>query len=945
MKSTNPDATGRSVITGRPLAFLCYALVFVIPITILLFSFYELGLYPFGDKDLVVWDLEISYINNYEWLTNCLAGTDSLFYSFSKSLGGNMLASWASILVSPLNLLKPFFGSNPVDFITFMIVLKFGLAGLTALFYVRHRFRVHPGISLALSIGYALMSFMTYQSANPMWMDAVVLLPLVLYGVYCLVRQGKVLLFSLSLLAVILINYYNGYMLCLFSVLFYILESFLAVPEARAGNLTGPGRLRLGLLINPGRFSVVFTLTVLMSMVILAPVALQINGGRGVVPSGFFNLGVRYELPDVFRALFLGVQEGGYLPQIYTGMLATLGLFWLFFNEWVPTREKAAVAIILGIMLASTWLVMGDRIWLGFRDGNSFYCRFAFLVSALVVFCAARSFEAADSGLGKKGRFVAVAIVTVLATLAIYLDGHILAKPYLFATIVVCLLLALLLGLLGRARSAVVRAVLCLFLICTVSAEAYLSWYQIVSTRNADTYNTTGDYYRAGHETIARIEAMDTDTADAYRLEKTFHLMGSHGARNESLALDYKGIMQYDSLYDSSVQTFLKNCGYTYGVSAINSYNMPLLTSDSLLALRYVLSEKQPFGYVSTSIDSAWQDTFVFENPYALPLGFLASKEALALIDIDNDYSATQPDATYPTNEEPEPVKDDSNRRSTAFAFDFQNQLFAALLGDTETSPTNELYSAYTHVSQPMVISEPRDEISWTLGPAAATDIVTADDRGGDYLFGYISYDGDLPWSGTSELFIDGELIKAPFMDVWGAGVFPIGAEVDGGHVVSIRDIGDFDADKFTLTAAKLNRERFSTAIDILRAKPLELDSIGGDYVHGYVTASGQSDEILFTTLVYDPGWTIKVNGQAVEPLIAQDTFIALALPAGNNEIEMNYLPPGLISGAAISTAAVVLFVLFVVIIRRRDRVVLIQRSEAAWNAQVDDFENADSTS
>lgn len=80
-----------------------------------------------------------------------------------------------------------------------------------------------------------------------MWMEVVILLPLVMYGVYCIVHRGKVVFFYVSLLATIICNYYNGYMVCLFSIMFYLFESYLFVPQAK--------RVRAGIMVNPGRFS------------------------------------------------------------------------------------------------------------------------------------------------------------------------------------------------------------------------------------------------------------------------------------------------------------------------------------------------------------------------------------------------------------------------------------------------------------------------------------------------------------------------------------------------------------------------------------------------------------------------------------------------------------------------------------------------------------------
>jgi uncharacterized membrane protein YfhO len=906
--------------TERLIAALCYGAAFLIPVAVLFVSFVHIGMFPFGERNLEAWDLEISYTNGYEWFANCLTGNDSLFYSFSKSLGGNMLAGWAGASASPINLLRPLFGPNPVDFVTFMIVIKFGLAGITSLFYLRHRFKIHPVFSLGLSIGYAMMLFMTTQSANPMWMDVVILLPLILYGIYCLVHKGKVLLFSLSLLVVILINYYNGYMLCLFSILFYLFESFLAVPAARSGALEGAPRVRLGIMINPGRFSAAFTLTVLMGVVLLAPVAMQLIGGKGAIPPGLFTAGVRYQFIDGFRSFFLGVYEKEYLPQFYAGTLALIAFVWFFINEKIPRREKAAAAVLFGIMVVSTWLILGDRIWLGLRDGNSFYCRFSFLVSAILIFCAARALETIglgtdhsaqdrESRLALQKKLYRSAFLIAITAVIIFLDRNLPGKRYLLAIIVMCVTIVLVIKFLMNAKGATLRAALSVLLICAVSCEAYLSWHQIVSVRNAPNYTEHGEYYRAGHETITEIETKDQDDADAYRLEKTFvFLSDSPPVQNEDLVFGYHGIQLYDSLYDKRVQNVLENLGYTYGFNVINAYTWPMITADSLLGLRFVISDTQPLGYISTDIECTWPGKHVYENPHALPLGFGASTEALALNDPGYDFSDAQTTRAllgWDVSENKLPQGDKNEN-----PFDYQNRLYAALLGESASDSAAELLTTYRPTSAS--IGSKDEQVLWEFEiPSASAS---------DYLYGYISYDGDLPWQGRVKLLVDGDRISSSYLGIWTEGIFPISASSTGTHRIALENIEDFDPSKFSLVVASLNNETFEAAVKKLRSAPFEIDVFEGGYVHGFYEASGDPDEILFTTIPYASGWTVKVNGETVEPLIAQDAFIALKLNAGMNEIEMTYSPPGLAIGCLISIGALMIFVVFVAIITRRDK-------------------------
>ena len=54
-----------------------------------------------------------------------------------------------------------------------------------------------------------------------MWMDGVYMLPLMMYGVWRLVKQKKGGALTATVFAAILFNWYTAYMDCLFAVLYF----------------------------------------------------------------------------------------------------------------------------------------------------------------------------------------------------------------------------------------------------------------------------------------------------------------------------------------------------------------------------------------------------------------------------------------------------------------------------------------------------------------------------------------------------------------------------------------------------------------------------------------------------------------------------------------------------------------------------------------------------
>ena len=73
------------------------------------------------------------------------------------------------------------------------------------------------------------------------------------------------------------------------------------------------------------------------------------------------------------------------------------------------------------------------------------------------------------------------------------------------------------------------------------------------------------------------------------------------------------------------------------------------------------------------------------------------------------------------------------------------------------------------------------------------------------------------------------------------------------------------------------------------------------------------------TSIPYEGGWTVRVDGEPVEVFCAANAVIAFNITEGTHTVEMRYCPPGLIPGAIVSGAALVVFAALVAV-RRRHR-------------------------
>ena len=112
----------------------------VLSMMALLICFLALRVYPFGDHSVLTNDGYVQYVDYFRYLKKVMSGNAEIGYSFSKSLGGSLIALFGYYLASPLNLLLYVIPIEKIEFFVFAItVLKVGLCGFTFSLFIRHR--------------------------------------------------------------------------------------------------------------------------------------------------------------------------------------------------------------------------------------------------------------------------------------------------------------------------------------------------------------------------------------------------------------------------------------------------------------------------------------------------------------------------------------------------------------------------------------------------------------------------------------------------------------------------------------------------------------------------------------------------------------------------------------------------------------------------------------
>ena len=389
-----------------------YIFSFIVPIMLMVVIYALIGIYPVGDKTIVNSDMYLQYVGFLGHIKDVLKGEANLFYSFSKSLGGNTVGLFAYYMSSPLNLIIGLFPKAYIaETIVVITLIKIGLSSLTFTIYLIQSFKKKDINVIMFSLCYSFMAYNINFQLNIMWLDGVVLLPLVMLGIDKLINEKKYKLYVISLFIAIVSNYYIGYMICIFSGLYFIYKLILnnKVELIKLGNFIGAS-----------------VLSVALSAFILIPTVLSLGSGKAKFRLFQELPKLMMSLDEVIAQLFIGNYSLGQImgnyPNIYCGVIITvLGILY-FLNKNISRKERILSGIFMFVLLLSIFISTLVLIWHGFDYPVGFAYRFSFLISFLGIVLAYKEFISYEN--------ISKLKIAIIILLGVGCTGYILYGDY-----------------------------------------------------------------------------------------------------------------------------------------------------------------------------------------------------------------------------------------------------------------------------------------------------------------------------------------------------------------------------------------------------------------------------------------------------------------------------------------------------------------------------------
>lgn len=177
-----------------------YVMSFVVPLVIMIAIFIIRDIYPFGDSCYLRSDMYHQYCPFFSELWSKIRDGGSLYYSWDIGMGTNFMAIFGYYLSSPSNWFIALFPQKyMIEIMNAIILLKIAASSFTFTLYLCKHNKRRSLSAAVFGLFYALSAFIAAYSWNLMWLDCVLLLPLVVLGLEKLVYEGKGLLYSITL--------------------------------------------------------------------------------------------------------------------------------------------------------------------------------------------------------------------------------------------------------------------------------------------------------------------------------------------------------------------------------------------------------------------------------------------------------------------------------------------------------------------------------------------------------------------------------------------------------------------------------------------------------------------------------------------------------------------------------------------------------------------------
>ena len=843
---------------------------------VFLLFFYALGgFYPFGNGDISWCDMDQQVIPLLLNFKDILTGHGSALYSLQNAGGMNFWGVFFFFLASPFSLLTLFVDkSEMLLFMNILVLLKLCTSAFTAtLYFIRTKRSLKPELAALFGLFYALSGYglMFYQ--NIIWLDMMYLFPLLLLSFEHLIHRKKATPYVITLSAMMVVNYYIGYMVVLFTLLYFGIV---------ITSLSGESRKQVAI-----RFLTASFIAALLTAVVWLPSFLQyLSSGRDIsiieslMASDLYThfettLAILFPSTGAIVFCLYGVvhhplRSGQLRDYLLLGLLLLIPIFIEPINKLWHTGNYQGFPVRYGFMSIFILLAVAAQV-----TDRSLCC-------TTIADPAGKPFSTATSKLSAAFLLTAIAAfgffayyyteanINSLTSYSRSLWGNMDSLKGLFLLFLLAAVLYLFLyrGLCKGKYSTRFFAAAC----------ALLFFFE--SYANTQVYMFASDYdwhldrYKNALA-LSEYTPPEEENGEFYRVklrEKYFdvNLVGGLG---------YPSLSHYTSLTSQDYMFAMKKLGYSSYWMEVGGYGGSLLT-DAALSVAYDIHwfSEDPSVYQT-------QEFSISKTPFTLPLGLITEQ---------------------PLN--------DTNDLEDLSRLEVQQLLYQKLFPN-QTTPLVEYVP--THYQNARYYLDNWNQYQIELEDSSQTGhfryLIEVDDRQTLYFdcFDRLSNDLTEHINGSFQVVVNDVIIEDLYPSQLSNGLIDLGTFENEIVLIDIQVLQSVTCSSFGVFG--IDHNLLESGLDQANTLALTADDrrITG-------TAHTQEAATVFLSIPYDEGWHLQIDGETATLSQAFLGFMSFQLPAGSHSIRLTYLPPGFILGLCLTLFGLLLCLAIKILQKKR---------------------------
>lgn len=835
---------------------------------------------PFGENSFTLIDSMHQYVPFFSDYQQKLKEGGSLFYTWNIGGGLNFQSLLLYYMACPLNVLVRFVSREHIIgvmsmLITFKIVFSTGAFG----YYLSRRGRALEGgrpenspLITAFSLAFGLNAYMCGYYWNLMWLDCIMVFPLIMLGFERLMVRKDPRMYVTALFYSLYCNYYISFMICIFLVLWFF--------------ASGHGGKAKRFLTDGLRFAGCSLLAAGMACLslLMAYLAIMKTAAAGTALPEWSWYGNIFDILKQHLFLTKPITNDNFdgRANLYCGTLTVLLFFLYLTSDRIRLAEKIRKVCLVAFLAVSMNAPLLNFIWHGFHDQYGIPNRFSFLYifTLLLMGYEALSRIRHSSLYFAAAGFVLAAGFYVLTAMKTDFASDYGKNTVLLWTAVLFVLYTVLILIRIRVRKS--RTVTAVLLSVLMTAEILVnagigiggngfadgSYYLQYTDQMEDAVNAADLYAKSGGYGLQRGDEINPLMLD----ENTYNGMKSLGT--------------FCSTVRGDMVTAMAELGFYTGANEY-LYDGATSVTNTILGTRFIFTRTGDYYPSRDDYEKIYDrnDVQIYENKDALPIAYGVNR---------NLENWTDPD--------------------------YNSAGVLNLFGE-QAAETGLLYQEW-HVPYGTagqgctagISASDSDVLTFSNAASGEMTVFVTFTAPADGRF-YINVRGS--WMNSLTYKLNGTRMAS---DRYMLQMFDLGNLHQGDLVeLDLKFSADHPAEgSESLYLSSLNSYAYDALTETLHQNAMKVSSFTDSSLKG--TVNLEEGQVLFTSIPYDEGWQLYDNGKKVKTEKLCGAFLGADLGSGTHELEFRFVPQGFYPGLVVSIVSLGLFAAIWILWKKKDK-------------------------